>query len=60
MILSPDGSNLRVRKILSLFNKRWHPRGQRKVFLDVFSLEAWKQLPVGDKNKHSIKNFVTY
>ena len=56
MNLSPVGAHLRVRKILSLFNKRWHPNGQKKVFLDVFSLEAWKLLPVEVKNKHTIKN----
>jgi hypothetical protein len=59
MTLSPDGANLRVRKILSLFNKRWHPNDQKKVFLDVFSFEAWKRLPVQFKNKHTIKKCVT-
>ena len=54
MTLTADSSHIRVRKILSLFNQRWHPNDKKKVFLRNFSLEAWKLLPAEVKNKHTM------
>ena len=50
MKLSPNNAHNSVRRILTLFNKKWYPNGQKQIFLDVFSLNSWSKLSVDEKN----------
>lgn len=54
MELPAQSAHLRIGRILTLFNKPWHPKGQREVFLDIFSMESWNQLPAQNKKNHTI------
>ena len=36
------------------FNERWHPAGARETFLTTFSICKWKQLPLNEKQDHSL------
>ena len=58
MKLLTNSAHISVRQILTFFNKRWHPKGQKKIFLDIFSFNSWQQLSKDDKGKHSIRNCV--
>lgn len=58
MKISTSSAHLRIRRLLSLFNKPWHPKEQRELFIETFSFESWKKLPARDKNKHTIKSCV--
>ena len=56
MYLVPTVGYKRIPELLVSFNKKWHPQSQKKLFLQVFSISEWKNLPVDEKQKHSISN----
>ena len=58
MKLSPITAHTTVRKILTFFNKKWYPNGQKQIFLDVFSINSWTKLSTDEKNEHTIKYWV--
>ena len=58
MKLSANNAHNSVRQILTFFNKKWYPHGQKQLFLDIFFLNNWKELSADAKNKHTNKNCV--
>lgn len=58
MMLPIQSAHLRISRVLALFKKPWRPKGQREIFLDVFSLESWNKLPTQSKIGHTIKNCI--
>ena len=55
MNLSLAVAKKRVHPLLTTFNKRWNLYSQKTTFLDVFSLTSWNQLPLEEKNKHTLQ-----
>ena len=56
MNLSLTTAKRRVHQLLADFNKKWHPQSQKNAFLSFFSLTSWVNLPLVDKNKHSLQD----
>ena len=56
MHLSLTTAKKRVRQLLDEFNKKWHPQSQKDTFLSVFSLNSWSNLPLEEKNKHTLQD----
>lgn len=46
----------RIPELLGAFNRRWNPQSQKGIFLNMFSLSAWTDLPSDEKSKHSLQN----
>ena len=56
MQLPIDIGHVRIRQLLSTFNKKWHPQSLKETFLSTFSLTAWTRLPLEEKSKHTLQN----
>lgn len=55
MQLSLSVAHKRIRPVLAMFTRRWHPESQKDLFLNVFSLTSWLHLPLEEKSKHTLQ-----
>ena len=46
----------RFNTITRRFNERWHPTEARESFLTTFSIYKWKQLPLDEKQNHTLSD----
>jgi hypothetical protein len=56
MKLPLSDARRRISKLISIFNRRWNPQSHKDIFLDVFSVSAWADLPPAEKSEHTIQN----
>jgi len=52
--LRPSKFNRHCDSVLDTMKRKWHPQEAKHAYLEIFSLDKWKSLPVKEKEKHSI------